>query len=202
MLRAPRHQRAFRRAEHPEAQQVRVTAQLHADARVRCSRQVRGHDQRTTAIERERRGEHPAIADRDQAAVSWSLIPRSRSSASGGVTSRHRREIDPIRSPPAPPPASTVANASPAAGVPRGSKVAEPPCGGEWAAPLPQAGPARARVAAQRDSSPRGALGLQPGPVPGGSEPWWLASAENNRARASFSCVMRPVRRRRLRVGS
>ena len=58
-------------------------------------------------------------------------------------------------SPRAPTPASSVANASPAAGVPRGNKV-DPIAilWGERAAPLRQAGPARVRLNAQRGSPP------------------------------------------------
>ena len=58
-----------------------------------------------------------------------------------------QRANDPIVPPLAPSLVSTVAHASPADGVPGGSKVVEPPCG-EMAAPLQQVGPARARITA------------------------------------------------------
>src|SRR5271170_8105368 len=54
------------RAEQAEIRQVSVTAQLHGDPRHRGRRQVGRHDQRPAPVERERRGQHPPVADRDQ----------------------------------------------------------------------------------------------------------------------------------------
>src|SRR5580700_5185932 len=54
------------RAEQAEIRQVGVTAQLHGDPGHRGGRQVGRHDQRRTPVERERRGEHPPVADRNQ----------------------------------------------------------------------------------------------------------------------------------------
>ena len=56
----------LRRAEQAEIRQVGVTAQLHGDPAYRGGRQVGRHDQRGATVEGERRGQHPAVADRDQ----------------------------------------------------------------------------------------------------------------------------------------
>ncbi len=56
----------LRRAEHAEVGEVRIPAELDAETRVRSSREIRGHDQRPTAVERERRDEHPAVPNRDE----------------------------------------------------------------------------------------------------------------------------------------
>jgi hypothetical protein len=60
------HERAVGRGERPEVREVRVAAQLRADARHRGRGEIGGHDRGGAAIERERRGEHPAVADREQ----------------------------------------------------------------------------------------------------------------------------------------
>ena len=54
------------RAEHAEVRQVGVATELHADARIGSGGQVVGHDHGPAPIERERRQEHPAVADRHQ----------------------------------------------------------------------------------------------------------------------------------------
>ena len=54
------------RAEDAEVREVGVTAALHVEARARRRREVGGHDRRGAAIERERRGEHAAVADRHE----------------------------------------------------------------------------------------------------------------------------------------
>ena len=60
------HQPPLRRREHPEVRQVRVPAALHRQPRPRRRREVVGHDHRRPAIERERRDQHPPVADRHQ----------------------------------------------------------------------------------------------------------------------------------------
>ncbi len=60
------HQIPLRRGEAAEVRQVRVPAQLRREARARRARQIRGHDVRRAAEERERRGHHPPVTDRDQ----------------------------------------------------------------------------------------------------------------------------------------
>ena len=60
------HQLPLGRGEHPEVRQVRVTAELDGQARAGRGGQVGGHDQRGAAVERERRDQHPAVADRHQ----------------------------------------------------------------------------------------------------------------------------------------
>jgi hypothetical protein len=59
-------QPAFGGSEDTEVHQVRVTAGLHSKAGCRRPREVRRHDERRTAIERERRHEHPPVADRHE----------------------------------------------------------------------------------------------------------------------------------------
>ena len=54
------------RAEQAEIRQVGVAAQLHGDPGHRGGRQVGRHDQRGAPVERERRDQHPPVADRDQ----------------------------------------------------------------------------------------------------------------------------------------
>src|SRR5580693_9022873 len=54
------------RAEQAEIRQMGVPAQLHGDPGHRGGRQVGRHDQRPAPVERERRGQHPPVADRDQ----------------------------------------------------------------------------------------------------------------------------------------
>ena len=56
----------LRRAEQTEVRQMRVAAQLHGPAARRRRGQIGGHDERGAAEEGERRGEHPAVADRHQ----------------------------------------------------------------------------------------------------------------------------------------
>ena len=57
---------AVRGGEAAEVGDVGVAAGLHGDPRVRRRRQVGGHHRRRTAIERERRDEHPPVPDRDE----------------------------------------------------------------------------------------------------------------------------------------
>ena len=57
---------ALGRAEDSEVRQMRVPAQLYPEPRVWCVRQIRSHDQRAAAVERKRRHQHPAVADRHQ----------------------------------------------------------------------------------------------------------------------------------------
>ena len=64
-LRSNRSRRSGR-AVQAEVRQVRVTAQLHVEAGVGRRRQVRRHDQRGAAVERERGGHHPAVPERHQ----------------------------------------------------------------------------------------------------------------------------------------
>ena len=59
-------QPAVRRGETAEVRDVSVAAGLHDDARVGCRRQVGGHHRGGASVERERRHEHPPVADRDQ----------------------------------------------------------------------------------------------------------------------------------------
>ena len=56
----------FRRREHTEVQEVGIAADLHGDPGPRRAGEVVGHQQRRTSIERERRHQHPAVADRHQ----------------------------------------------------------------------------------------------------------------------------------------
>ena len=60
------HQPPLRRGEHPEVRQVRIPAALHRQPRPRRRGEVAGHDHRRPAIERERRDQHPPVADRHQ----------------------------------------------------------------------------------------------------------------------------------------
>jgi hypothetical protein len=59
-------QASLRRAEQAEVGQVRVAAQLHSKVRPRAERQVGGHHARRTAVEGERRDQHPSVPDRDE----------------------------------------------------------------------------------------------------------------------------------------
>ena len=60
------HDASIRRREHAEVRQVRVTAALHTQPRARRLREIRRHDRRATAVERERRDDHAPVADRHQ----------------------------------------------------------------------------------------------------------------------------------------
>ena len=57
---------ALGRSEDPEVRQVRIAAELHVDPGSGCLREVGRHDQCGAAVERERRDEHPSVADRDE----------------------------------------------------------------------------------------------------------------------------------------
>ena len=57
---------AVGRREHAEVRQVRVTAALHAQPGRRGPREIPRHDRRAAAIERERRDDHAAVADRHE----------------------------------------------------------------------------------------------------------------------------------------
>ena len=59
-------ERAVGRGEAPEVREVGVTAELCVQARARVGAEVCGHDLRRAAVERERRDEHPPVADRDE----------------------------------------------------------------------------------------------------------------------------------------
>ena len=54
------------RGVEPEVREVRVAAALGPEARARRRRQVGRHHERRAAEERERRGQHAAVADRHQ----------------------------------------------------------------------------------------------------------------------------------------
>jgi hypothetical protein len=54
------------RPEDAEVRDVRIAAQLHADARPRRRREIGRHDRRSAAEEREGRDEHPPVTDRGQ----------------------------------------------------------------------------------------------------------------------------------------
>jgi hypothetical protein len=56
----------FGRGEDAEVRDVGVAAELSDEAGARRQREVGGHDLRRAAVEGERRGEHPAEADRDE----------------------------------------------------------------------------------------------------------------------------------------
>ena len=60
------HQPPLGRGEHPEVRQVRIPAALHGQPRPRRRREIMRHDHRRPAIERERRDQHPPVADRHQ----------------------------------------------------------------------------------------------------------------------------------------
>ena len=60
------HQPALHRSEHAEVRQMRITTHLHPKPRTGRRRKIGRHDQRSTAIERERRDQHPPVADRHQ----------------------------------------------------------------------------------------------------------------------------------------
>ena len=60
------HQATVGRREGAEVGQVGVAAQLHLEPGARRGGEVGGHDRRRTAVERERRRDHPAVADRDE----------------------------------------------------------------------------------------------------------------------------------------
>ncbi len=54
------------RPEDPEVREMGIAAELHAHAGARRRGEIGRHDQRRTAVERERRHEHPPVADRHQ----------------------------------------------------------------------------------------------------------------------------------------
>jgi hypothetical protein len=60
------HETPLRRGEDAEVRQVGVAAALDCHARPGRGRQVMSHDPRRPAVERERRDEHPPVADRHQ----------------------------------------------------------------------------------------------------------------------------------------
>ncbi len=60
------HEPALGRREHAEVRQVRVAAALRGQTRAGRPGEVVRHDLRRAAVERERRDEHPAVADRNQ----------------------------------------------------------------------------------------------------------------------------------------
>ena len=59
-------ERSLWRGEQPEVREVGVAAGLDDDVAPRRGRQVEGHDGRRAAIEREGRGGHPSVAQRQQ----------------------------------------------------------------------------------------------------------------------------------------
>ena len=72
--------------EAAEVGDVGIPAGLHGDPRVRRRRQVGSHHRRRAAIERERRDEHPPVADRDE-------LP----DAQGCLGDENRDRIGPVR---------------------------------------------------------------------------------------------------------
>ena len=60
------HDLAVGRREAAEVRQVRVAAELRVETRTRPAREIRGHQVGGTAVEGERRDEHPAVADRNE----------------------------------------------------------------------------------------------------------------------------------------
>ncbi len=60
------HERAIRRGIGAEVREVRVAAELRLQARARNAGEVRGHEVRGPAIERERGDEHPPVAHRHE----------------------------------------------------------------------------------------------------------------------------------------
>ena len=80
------HEPAVRSCESAEVRDVGVAAGLHDDARIRRRREVGRHDGSRAAVERERRDEHPPVADRDE------LLH-----ARGRLGREHRDGIGPVR---------------------------------------------------------------------------------------------------------
>ncbi len=60
------HEGALGGGEAAEVGEMGVAAQLDLEARARRRREVGGHDRRRAPVERERRREHPAVADRQE----------------------------------------------------------------------------------------------------------------------------------------
>ena len=60
------HEPPIRRGERAEVREVRVTAELHVEPGPGLVGEVRRHRVRRAAIERERRDQHPPVADRHQ----------------------------------------------------------------------------------------------------------------------------------------
>ena len=60
------HQAAVRGGEDPEVREVGVAACLDAQPGLGGLREVHRHDRRRATIERERRGQHPPVADRNE----------------------------------------------------------------------------------------------------------------------------------------
>ena len=80
------------RAEHPEVRQVGIAADLDVQSGARCAGQVRGHDERRTPVEGERRDHHPAVADRHELGnPRRSPAPRAARSGPAGVRWRRTR---------------------------------------------------------------------------------------------------------------
>ncbi len=77
---------AVRSSEPSEVRDVSIAAGLHHDARIRSRRQIRRHHRCRPAVERERRDEHPPVADRDECLH-----------ARGRLGREHRDGIEPIR---------------------------------------------------------------------------------------------------------
>src|SRR5690349_298664 len=59
-------ERPLRRGEAAEVREVRVAAKLDVEPRSRRRREVMRHYGGSAAVHRERRGEHAAVADRDE----------------------------------------------------------------------------------------------------------------------------------------
>ena len=68
------HQPPVRGGEHPEVGDMGIPAQLGADRRARPGGQVGGHHGSRSAQERERRGAHPLVPQRDQPGLPGALL--------------------------------------------------------------------------------------------------------------------------------
>ncbi len=84
---------ALRRREHSEIRQVRIAAALHGQPRPRCRRKVVRHDQRSAAIERERRDEHPPVANRHQLRNPRRRLTLKQPHRVGTVRRRHKLRV-------------------------------------------------------------------------------------------------------------
>ncbi len=84
---------ALRSAEQAEVRQVRVTAQLHGDAGVRRGGEVGGHQQSRPPVERERRGRHPLVPQRNDVEIPRGGLPLEQRDRVGAVRSRTPRAL-------------------------------------------------------------------------------------------------------------
>jgi hypothetical protein len=139
-----RSKRNFRSGEpnDPEVGQVGVTAELRAHARPGSRGEIRCHERRSAAVERERRGHHPAVADGHEPGtrlvVCASRMPTGSGRSEAGVHSAWLER-----------------------GTPLGPLVRAPGCRHDWRSWL---GSRRLHVASSRIGSKRGD-GRSPGRV-------------------------------------